>query len=151
MKIIIATDGSEFGAAAISFAARLICEPKTEIEIVTVIEPAAGTEFETIIESVNELTKTDNPETRADREMLDGARQKLIDKCAEKEVSVTTKLLAGPAARAIVEEAEAWKADMIVVGSHGRGFWERSWLGSVTDRIVHHAPCSVLTVRHPRA
>ena len=147
MKIIIATDGSEFGTVAIDFTARMICEPNTEIEIVTVIEPAAGTEFETIIESVEELTKSDNPETKAEYEMLEAARQRLIEKCADKRISVTTKVLAGPAARTIVEEAEAWNAELIVVGSHGRGFWKRAWFGSVADRIVDHAPCSVLTVR----
>ena len=147
MKIIVATDGSEFGAKALDFIPRLISEPKTEIEIVTVIEPAAGTEFETIIESVNELAKRDTPETRAGHELLDSARQKLIEKCAGKDISVTTKLLSGPAARTIVEEAEAWNAELIVVGSHGRGFWKRAWFGSVADRIVDHAHCSVLAVR----
>ena len=38
--------------------------------------------------------------------------------------------------------------DLIVVGSHGRGFWGRL-LGSVSDGVVHHAPCSVLVVRKP--
>lgn len=147
MKIIIATDGSEFGTAALRFVTRLICEPDTKIEIVTVIEPAAGTEFETIIESVEELTRPDNPEAKADRDMLETAREWLMENCANEYVSVSTKVLAGPAARAIVEEAEAWNAELIVVGSHGRGFWKRAWFGSVADKIVDHAPCSVLTVR----
>jgi nucleotide-binding universal stress UspA family protein len=147
MKIIVATDGSEFGTNALNFASRLVCEPNTEIEIVTVIEPAAGTEFETIIESVDELTSPDNPDARAYHDILESDRRRLGKKCEGKDITVSTKVLAGPAARAIVEEAEAWKADLIVVGSHGRGFWTRAWIGSVSDRIVRHAPCAVLTVR----
>ena len=149
MKIIIATDGSEFGTATLNFALRMICEPKTEIEIVTVIEPAAGTEFETIIESVDELTSPDNPEARAYHDIIESDRRRLIEKCANKDISVTTNVLAGPAARAIVEEAESWNAELIVVGSHGRGFWKRAWFGSVADKIVDHAPCSVMVVRTP--
>ncbi len=48
----------------------------------------------------------------------------------------------------IVEEAQKWSADLIVLGSHGYGFWERMLLGSVSNAVVHHAPCSVLIVRN---
>ena len=49
----------------------------------------------------------------------------------------------------IVETAEAIHPDMIVLGSHGYSRWERLLLGSVSDSVVHHAPCSVLIVRTP--
>ncbi|MCB1025610.1 MAG: universal stress protein [Acidobacteria bacterium] len=49
----------------------------------------------------------------------------------------------------IVEKAKRWNADLIIVGSHGRGFWGRVMLGSISDSLVHHAPCSVLVVRKP--
>jgi nucleotide-binding universal stress UspA family protein len=51
----------------------------------------------------------------------------------------------------LLETAKEWNADLIVVGSHGRGFWGRMLLGSVTDALVHHAPCSVLVVRQTNA
>ena len=47
----------------------------------------------------------------------------------------------------IVEEAQNWEADLIIVGSHGHGFWKRSFLGSTSDKVIHNAPCSVLVVR----
>jgi len=53
----------------------------------------------------------------------------------------------GAPSRMIIESATNWGADLIVVGSHGRGFWGRVMLGSVSDAILHHAPCSVLVVR----
>jgi len=49
----------------------------------------------------------------------------------------------------IVEAAEEWDADMIVVGSHGHGFWGRLALGSVSDAVIHQAPCSVLIAKAP--
>ena len=53
----------------------------------------------------------------------------------------------GATNRVIIETAKDWNADLIVVGSHGRGFWGRTMIGSVSDSVIHHAPCSVLVVR----
>jgi nucleotide-binding universal stress UspA family protein len=47
----------------------------------------------------------------------------------------------------ITEEAQKWEADLIIVGSHGQSFWSRALLGSVSNAVVNHAPCSVLVVK----
>jgi hypothetical protein len=47
----------------------------------------------------------------------------------------------------ILDEAERWGADLIVVGSHGYRAWERFLLGSVSQAVVSHAKCSVAVVR----
>jgi nucleotide-binding universal stress UspA family protein len=55
-------------------------------------------------------------------------------------------LAAGDAATAILEQAAELKADLIVMGTHGRRGFDRWLLGSVTERGLHKAPCPVLTV-----
>ena len=60
---------------------------------------------------------------------------------------VETMLLDGRPASAIVDEATAFDADLIVVGSRGHGPWQSLVLGSVSAEIVDHAPCPVLVVR----
>jgi nucleotide-binding universal stress UspA family protein len=60
---------------------------------------------------------------------------------------VTTSLLEGWPKDAIVAEAERWRADLIVVGSHGYGPLRRFFLGSVSLYVALHAPCSVEIVR----
>jgi nucleotide-binding universal stress UspA family protein len=50
---------------------------------------------------------------------------------------------------AIVEAAETWRADLIVMGSHGRSGLDRFLLGSVSERVARHAPCSVEIIRPP--
>ena len=62
-------------------------------------------------------------------------------------VVVETELLAGIPKHAVVDEAERWGADLVVVGSHGYSGFERFLLGSVSQSIAHHARCSVLIVR----
>lgn len=147
MKIIVATDDSEFARSAIAFAGRMSYEADSEIELVTVIEPVFGVELETIIDSTDELTDPESPSYPAACERLENSKRVLSDVFSGQNLKISTKVLAGPAARAVVEEAEAWKADLIVVGTHGLGFWKRALIGSVADRIVRHAPCAVLTVR----
>ncbi len=134
MKILIANDGSEFGDNAVKVAAGLLKgNAAAEIKVVTVIEPAAGTELETIIESTDELINMENPAYVTALRMVTASAEGLA---ASGMTSVLYEVLSGPPARRIVEAADEWKADLIVVGSHGRGYWSRAMLGSVSDRAL---------------
>lgn len=53
----------------------------------------------------------------------------------------------GPPGPGICEMAETWQADLIVLGSHGRTGLKELWLGSVSNYVAHHAPCSVWLVK----
>lgn len=63
---------------------------------------------------------------------------------------IETEVLSGMPAEVIVDEAKRLRADMIVVGSHGRTGFTRFFLGSVSGAVVSHAPCNVMIVRVPR-
>jgi nucleotide-binding universal stress UspA family protein len=146
MRILIATDGSEFSGAAAQFLSKLAGEGSHDVKIITVVEPAAGTELETFIEESDELLATDSPAGEDGRRQLAEFRNS-FEKLCQDGVVCSTELLAGPAARTICEKADEWKAELIVMGSHGRGFLGRAWFGSVSDKVIHHAPCSVMIVR----
>lgn len=62
-------------------------------------------------------------------------------------LTVTTDVLSGSPKRVILDDAEAFGADWIVVGSHGLGTFERFLLGSVSQAVALHAKCSVAIVR----
>jgi nucleotide-binding universal stress UspA family protein len=63
---------------------------------------------------------------------------------------VTTDVLLGNPRHAIPKLASDWKADLIVLGSHGRGVFTRLLMGSTAQAVLRHAPCSVEIVRTPR-
>lgn len=145
MKVIIATDGSSFSLAAAQEACRLFGRMKeTEFTIVAVFEdvPIAATEpFALPPEYYQEMTDAARSQAKHNAEQTAEA---LRSGCPD--ANVTVEVLSGKPASQIVDLAERIGAQTIVVGSHGRGFWGRL-LGSVSNSVVNHAPCSVLVVR----
>ena len=65
-------------------------------------------------------------------------------------LKIITRVLAGSPKRVILEEADAFEADLIVLGSRGLGAWDRMLLGSVSQTVAAHAKCSVEIVRAGR-
>ena len=57
---------------------------------------------------------------------------------------------AGDARSTILDLAQAWPADLVVLGSHGRRGWDRFLMGSVAESVAVHAHCSVEVTR-PRS
>lgn len=65
----------------------------------------------------------------------------------EHTVPVTTKILSGNPTSTILDEIEKENIDLVVMGSHGKGFIKGSLLGSVSNRVVQMAPCPVLITK----
>lgn len=62
-------------------------------------------------------------------------------------INAEFKILFGDPSRVICEIAQAWNADLIIIGRRGRTGLSELFLGSVSNYVLHHAPCSVLTVQ----
>lgn len=147
MKVLIAIDGSEYGKAAIADACRFVIQPDTtEIMIISAYEDAYPITAEPFAISADYYQKVDE----AVHQQTIGFVNEAVEQCRSffpgVELKLTSEVLRGAPDQEIIEKAKDWKSDLIVVGSHGRGFWGRL-LGSVSDGVVHHAPCSVMVVR----
>lgn len=148
MKILIATDGSRFSEAAIRMACDLADSPQHFcFRVVAAHEPQVPMAAEPYAPSAINLERLDQIETAHAEKVAAQAVEMIRDSYSGFPVCVTSKVELGRAAQVIVEEADTWEADLIVVGSHGNGFWGRLALGSVSDAVVHHAHCSVLVVK----
>jgi nucleotide-binding universal stress UspA family protein len=146
MKILIATDGSDFSREAVEKTCQMLVTPEdTEIKIVCVYLPVVP--LDAFPQSAEYSEKLEKKE-RAEAESAAAAAVVLINEYfPESAVKVETEIKTGAPDQVILETAKEWKPNVIVVGSHGRGFWGRLTLGSVSDSIIHHAPCSVFVVR----
>mgnify|MGYP001165592713 CR=1 FL=1 len=149
MKVMIATDGSKFSQAAVNKACDFLGE-KTgmEIKVVSAYEEDYAMAAEPFAVSADLYREIAEAAENQARQNALSAAETIKKRLGEVTASITTAILKGNPPQQIVDIAEEWGADLIVVGSHGRGFWGRL-LGSVSDGVVHHAPCSVMVVREP--
>lgn len=151
MRVLIAVDGSEYSTAAVGEACRMIIRPdETKIKIVSAYEDAHPISAEPFAISAEYYQKIDEAVHQQTVEFVTAAESQCREYFPGKTLDLTSEILRGAPDREIIEKAKEWNADIIVVGSHGRGFWGRL-LGSVSDGVVHHAPCSVLVVRRQAA
>ena len=149
MKILIATDGSDYSKAAVEECGRFIIRPENaNVLIVSAYDDGHPISTEPFAISAEYYQKLVDAVREQARSFVEEAQKIIRGRFPRAEFEISTELLAGSPDQQIVERAKDWKADLIVVGSHGRGFWGRL-LGSVSDGVVHHAPCSVLVVRKP--
>ena len=134
-KILLATDGSESVEAAIQEAINIARVCSSRLFVLSVVE--VNPEYEALAPNIVEKAETET------KEHVDSVKQR-----AEKEgISCETIVHQGEEPyRFIVDEAKKAKVDMIVMGSHGRTGLKRLMMGSVTARVIGHAPCKVLVV-----
>jgi len=149
VKILVATDGTKQGEAAIGALSNFKLTSDDEVRIISVVDmavPLAIDVYGGYLPDTTELEKASRD--NADR-VLDIAINAAKAIASRDEINVSGEVLFGSPESRIVETAEKMSADLIIVGSHGYNRWERLLLGSVSDSVVHHAPCSVLIVRNP--
>ncbi len=127
MKILLCTDGSPAAERAVRFGMLLARDSQEPIELLGVIED-----------------RQDTDRIRAAMDTL-GAELQMIGAVCEAKVGH------GHAAEQILDEAEAWQANIIVIGQAGRRGLTRFIVGSTAMRVVQHAMCSVLLVKGERA
>ncbi len=149
MKILFATDGAKQSDAAAEMLRRFALSDGDEIKIVSVVDmavPMAIDLYGGYLPDTSELEKT----ARENAVKVLARTEELIKSHFEgRNLAISSEVLFGSPESRIVETAEAMRPDIIVLGSHGYSRWERLLLGSVSDSVVHHAPCSVLIVRPP--
>ena len=149
MRILLAVDGSDCSDVAVRKLAKRPWPPQSEVKVITVLEipaPVGMEPWATLPDYFENLESALRPAAQA---VLDSALVKLKT-ITDKTVKISSEIIQGSPAQVIVDEAESWKAEVIIMGSRGLGVWSRLLLGSVSNAVVHHAKCSVEIVRTPR-
>jgi nucleotide-binding universal stress UspA family protein len=142
LKILLAVDHSKFSDAAVRSVVNRANPKDTEVRIVNVPEMPTHLEGETFYGGIDAAFEREAKRSKA-----------LIAKISQvlraKGFKVSVASGGGDPRQTIIDVAAKWKADLIVLGSHGRSGLNRFLMGSVSEAVARHAPCSVEIVRVP--
>jgi nucleotide-binding universal stress UspA family protein len=142
-SIVVGTDGSETADEAVRQAIELAAAVQAKLQIVSAYEPVADTRLREEAQQVPaDLQWMVNP-----REDVEATLSEAAEQARAAGVNVETFARQGDPADAILDVAEENGSDVIVVGNKGMTGAKRFLLGSVPNKVSHHAPCSVLIIR----
>jgi nucleotide-binding universal stress UspA family protein len=142
-SIVVGTDGSETAGEAVRQAMQLAGILGARVHVVSAYEPQGSARLREEREQVPE----DMQWMVAPREDVEAALSGAAESMRETGVEVLTYARQGDPADAILDVAEEQKADLIVVGNKGMTGAKRFLLGSVPNKVSHHAPCTVMIIR----
>lgn len=145
-SVLIATDGSDGANEAIRFLLSLPLVRSTKVRLLSAVEPTPypASAPKMIRAQLKGMIAQLERERRAQVEkILDRAARELKAKVTH----LTRSMPTGHPAREIVAAAASFDADLVVVGARGLGGMKRLLLGSVSERVLHHARCPVLIVK----
>ena len=144
MRILLALDDSNSSEAAANVVATRFLPKDAEVNLVHALEP-----YPAIL--AEELGGKNSPDFVAARTRQKELAGELFSRAARKlraaGFKVNTCVHEGDARRVILEHAEKFRADIIVVGSHGRKGFDHFLMGSVSEAVALYAQCSVMIVR----
>jgi universal stress protein A len=146
MKILLAIDESIFSQAATKVVVQQMRPGQTELCVLHVVEPLSNFPYVYKGQAVN-LKALQQERVREGRELVQRVGQ-LLSKAGFKVQRVVEE---GDPRSAIIDQAARGKADLIIVGSHGKKGLSRFMLGSVAEYVARYARCSVMIVRVARA
>jgi nucleotide-binding universal stress UspA family protein len=142
-SIVVGTDGSDTATQAVREAIDMAKADGATLELVSAYAPVSEQRLRAERRDAPEdLQWAINPRQEVEVSLTDAA-----DMAREAGVNVSIHAREGDAADAILDVAEETNAGLVIVGNKGMTGAKRFLLGSVPDKISHHAPCSVLIVR----
>jgi nucleotide-binding universal stress UspA family protein len=143
-QIVVATDGSEQAAAAVRWAAKLPLPKTAQVTVVHVLRPPwAYTRFMPVDESIQQVVgDLQEKSVKYGRNLTAAAAEQL----AVQGRATQTEVREGDPATEILRLAEECRADLIIAGARGASLIQGLFVGSVADRLLQQARCSLLIV-----
>ena len=141
-KIVVATDFSPASRKAFALAASLARTGGSRLFVVHILSP-----FETMVPDIYVSVSVMEDVRRAAKRSAQDRLARLLSGLKRTGVDARSALLEGSPFEMIVAFARARRADLVVLGTHGRSGFSKLIAGSVAERVVRLAPCPVLTVR----
>jgi nucleotide-binding universal stress UspA family protein len=153
MKILLAVDGSEYSLTAAEIIASRPWPPGSTIKALCVVRLPFTPSAETRALPDSDYSRLERAAMEEARTAVDAALARINENSVPGEAApyVTSDIILGQPQETVLEEADRWGADLIVLGSRGLGGFKRFLLGSVSTAVATHAHCSVEIARADEA
>ena len=135
-SLLVAVDGSESAKKAFEKSIYLAQKCSSKIDLVHVVQCELGGDSANTFEIIDELK---NQATK----MLEEYK----NQAAKNNISIQIMVTQGDPAKVIIELAKAKSYDLIIMGTRGRTAFQELLIGSVSQKVMHHASCPVMVVR----
>lgn len=135
-RILVAVDGSESAKKAFEKSIYLAQKCSSKMDLVHVVQCELGGDSATTFELIDEL------KTKAQKMLEEYKIQ-----AAKNNISIQIMVTQGDPAQAIIGLAKAKSYDLIIMGTRGRTTFQELLIGSVSQKVMHHASCPVMVVR----
>ena len=152
-RILAPTDLSKYSGFAMEWAAYLAQCMKAELVLLNVLTDEEGKIIEEVIGegAVVQIPKGIRQNVVDDRQKkLKDQYEMVVPRDIKASLKVEQMTLIGVPFLEIVKVAKEKEVDLIVMGTHGRTGLAHVLIGSVAEKVVHHAHCGVLTIKHPQ-
>jgi len=144
MKVLLATDGSNFSEAAVQAIASQMRPEIAEVLLLQVVERSA---FPIPPQMAPGYAPEKDEVLKEQFRQAQGSVDRAKEVLRSTGFRVSGRVIDAEIRTGILDVAAEWHADLIVLGSHGRRGIKRFLLGSVAEAVAHNAPCSVMIVR----
>jgi nucleotide-binding universal stress UspA family protein len=141
MKILVGVDDSKYSGDILRAIVSERRADNTEVLVLHVLQPVGP--------APPQMDQGYAPELEAEREAAKTLVERIATELRSAGFKAETLVGVGDVREGIIDTAADWHADLIMVGSHGLRGMQRFLLGSVSEFVVRHAPCSVEIVRTP--
>lgn len=149
MRVLIAIDDETYGKAIIDFAGAAFTKPGTLFKLLHIAEPSSVGDTVTAIYGQGINREILEERVKEGSALLGDMREQLQARVGQSS-PVEVSVMIGTPHHVILEIADEWQADIIIMGSHGRKGLSRLIMGSVSMSVMSHANCAVTIVRLPR-
>lgn len=149
LKILLAVDGSESSDAAVEEIAGRSWPRDTRVNVISVVHLPFTPTPETLSLPESYYSQVEKAGREQAESAIDRAVSRIRESNSEREIPLRliTDVILGRSEEKIIETANEWGADLVMLGSHGKRGINRFLLGSVSQAVAYHAPCSVEIVR----
>ena len=152
-RILAPTDLSKYSGFALEWAAYMAQCMKADLVLLHVLTEEEGKIVEEVIGegAVVQIPKGIRQDVVADREKkLKAQYEMVVPRDVKASIRTESMTRIGVPFLEIVKTAKEKDVDLIVMGTHGRTGLSHVLIGSVAEKVVHHAHCGVLTIKHPQ-